>query len=366
MPPARPQVATFLRWCQWLRLGVLADAAYTVVNIDETAIARGMAPRRGHCVAKLGAAGRQRYARISLREARGHMTYVAAIADDPEVHRRLPQILLPHTERMTRADRQRLSAVAAPIVHMQGTKGWVTAEVFCDILTRLRRACREVHPGRPVVLVMDCAPQHLSRQVLVHIARLGLFVALVPASMTWLLQPLDTHVFQHLKAAISSAQTTCRGESPGGVMPPGRWIDIAAAAIRQHVVDTDSAGRMKANGLRGPGDTLRPRISEALGSALPLALAPPSAEEFAELLGRAAPHMLELLLGPPRRYLRNRLDRAAAVAAGPVPVGRRLGPPLARARFGPAPGSSASASGGAGAGEAEPPAPRRLRSGTMY
>lgn len=365
-PRGPPQVAAFLRWCQWLRFGVLADAAYTVVNIDETAIARGMAPRRGHCVAKLGAAGRQRYARITLREARGHMTYVAAIADDPEVHRRLPQILLPNTERMTRADRERLAAVAPPIVHLPGTKGWVTGEVFCGILTRIRRACREVHPDRPVILVMDSAPQHLSRQVLQHIARLGLFVVLVPACMTWLLQPLDTHVFQHLKAAISSGQTTCRGESAGGVLPPGRWIDIAAAAIGQHVVDTDSGARMWANGLRGPGDTLRPRISSALGTTLPLALAPPTADDFADLLGRAAPRMLEILLGPPRRYLRNRLARAAAAAAGPVPVGRRLGPPLVRRRSAGAAGSSADAAGGAGAGEAEPPAPRRLRSGVMY
>ena len=87
-PPSCAQVAAFFQWCQWLRFRVLGDEAYTVANLDETAISRGMAPRRSHCVGALAAVGRQRYARISLREARGHLTYVAAIADDPDVHRR--------------------------------------------------------------------------------------------------------------------------------------------------------------------------------------------------------------------------------------------------------------------------------------
>ena len=365
-PPRAPQVAAFFQWCQWLRMAVVGEEPCIVVNVDETAISRGMTPRRGHCVGRLAAAGRQRYARITLREARGHMTYVAAIADDPDVHRRLPQILLPHTERLTRADRERLAALEAPLLQIAGTKGWVTADVFCDILTRIRRVCREVHPGRPVIVVMDCAPQHLSWQVLNHIARLGLFVALVPSSMTWLLQPLDTHVFQHLKAGISSGQTTCRGESADGVLPPGRWVDIAAAAMREHVVDTNSAGHMWANGLRGPGPTLRARISDALGTTLPLPLRPPTAQDFADLLGRPAPRMLQSLLGPPRRFLARKLARAAAVAGGPAPVARRLGPPLRRAGSAPVAASSADASGGAMAGVAEPTAPRRTRSGVMY
>ena len=67
---------------------------------------------------------------MSLAEARGHLTYVAAIADDRKVHRRLPQIFLPHTERMTRADRERLAALAPPLVHIAGTKGWVTGTSF--------------------------------------------------------------------------------------------------------------------------------------------------------------------------------------------------------------------------------------------
>ena len=73
---------------------------------------------------------RDRYTRMSLAEARGHLTYVAAIADDRKVHRRLPQIFLPHTERMTRADRERLAALAPPLVHIAGTKGWVTGTSF--------------------------------------------------------------------------------------------------------------------------------------------------------------------------------------------------------------------------------------------
>ena len=199
-----------------------------------------------------------------------------------------------------------------------------------------------------------------------HLARLGLFVPLVATSMTWLLQPLDTHVFQHWKARNSSRQTTCRAETADGVMPPGRWVDIAAAAMREHVVDTDSAGHMWANGLRGPGPTLRQRISHALGTTLPLPPRPLSAQDFGDLLGRPPPRVLQTLLGAPRCFLGRKLARAAALAGGPAPVARRLGPPLRRAGSVPVAASSADASEGATAGVAEPTAPRRTRSGVMY
>lgn len=299
-----------------------------------------------------------------MRESRGHMTYVAAVANDPEVHRILPQQLLPNTARMTRADKARLAALPAPLVQVKDTQGWVTAENFCGILTRIRRACRRVHPNRPVIIVMDCAPQHLARNVQAHIRRLGLLVVLVPASMTWLLQPLDTHVFQHLKESISSAQTTCRGEAPDGVMPPGRWVDIVARSIRETVVECDCRNVMKANGVFGPVAEMRPRISETLGAALPMMLSPPTAEEFAILLGRNRPRLLETCLHEARRLQREREIREGWVARGEWPVARRLGPAL------PRPAGAAASSGDVPAGavpaEAVPAELRRTRSGALY
>ena len=52
--------------------GRASGEAYTVVNLDERAILRGLAARGGRCVEKLEVVGGQRYARTGLRQARGH------------------------------------------------------------------------------------------------------------------------------------------------------------------------------------------------------------------------------------------------------------------------------------------------------
>jgi hypothetical protein len=260
---------------------------------------------------------------------------------------------LTNDARLTKADKEALARLESPLVHVRGSKGWMTATLMCGVLTRLARASRNAAPGRPVVVFMDCAPAHIARVVLAHAQRLRVVVVLAPANMTWLLQPLDSHVFQPFKAAVARAQTRERGESPKGALPPGRWVDVAAAAARDVICGRDWARAMVANGLTGPGHALRNRVSEALGHGLPLPLRPPTAEEFAAIFGRPAPATLESLLRLPRRLLAEAapaslrptrpVEPHAASASGERrPVGRLLLP-------------------------APAPAPaRRTRSGTFY
>ena len=122
----------------------------------------------------------------------------------------LPQLLLPKDAALSRAEKHRLEALAPPLAWYQGTNGWVTAPVLCGILTRLRREIRAVRPGAGIVVVMDSASQHLAVSVLSHAARLQIRLVLVPARMTWLLQPLDTRVIALLKRTICSKQEALR------------------------------------------------------------------------------------------------------------------------------------------------------------
>lgn len=364
-PPGTAEVAAFLLWTQWIWQTVLRGGPGVAINLDESALSRGMAPRRGHCAGHARAAARQRYARITLREARGHMTYVAAIASDATVQAALPQFVLGHEKRFTKADRAALRRLEAPVISFPGTKGWVTSENFCKILSRIQRAAALARPGVPIVLYMDCAPQHLSRRVLAHILRLQLCVVLVPGSLTWLLQPLDTHVFQRLKGALSHAQTAARAAAPSGALPPGLWIDLAGRAIAARVVAPMWENVMRANGLMGPGVMLRERIGDILGAQLPLPLRPPTAAELATLCGRTSAGLHERMLRAPLRLL---AARAAHGAARPA----RAGPPVAD-RWPPArPGATAAVAGAAAAvargagGATDALPPRRTRSGALY
>ena len=49
------------------------------------------------------------------------------------------------------------------------------------------------------ILFFDTAPAHMRAEVLGDLPGLGIWYVIIPPRMTWLLQPLDSHVFQKFK-----------------------------------------------------------------------------------------------------------------------------------------------------------------------
>ncbi len=54
------------------------------------------------------------------------------------------------------------------------------------------------------ILSFDAAPLHLTTEVSEEIRAAGLWFLLIPARLTWLLQPCDTHLFSRYKGYIKS------------------------------------------------------------------------------------------------------------------------------------------------------------------
>ena len=285
----RRQAATFLQWSQ----AICGDAgrrgrAVLVVNLDETAVARVVAHRRGHVVVRRcpEASSAGHYERISRRESHGHITVMGAVCSDATLQPLLTQWLLPKDAQMTRAEKAVLAALAPPLRWLRGTTGWVNDASLCTILTDLRRTVRAARPDCDLVVVWDAACQHLAAAVLAHARRLRVRLLLVPGRLTWLLQPLDTHVFALFKRTMHETQLQCRAEAPDGTLPPTQWLRIVETAIRKVLVERTWSASLRANGLTGDTAALRPRISRALGCQLPLPLRAPSEDEICQLLGR--------------------------------------------------------------------------------
>jgi hypothetical protein len=154
-----------------------------------------------------------------------------------------------------------------------------------QILTLVRRSVRQRLPHAEVTIVLDAASQHTSDTVLRHASLLNVHLVFVPAGLTWLLQPLDTHVFASLKRVLASMQQRERARRPPGPLPSGLWIDLLAEATFQVLVRGDWSRAFGANGLTGETTGLRSRIGRELGASLPLPLQPPSDEELQELAG---------------------------------------------------------------------------------
>ena len=55
-------------------------------------------------------------------------------------------------------------------------------------------------PQAFLILLLDCARPHLTRATVQAAVDMGYAIVIIPALLTWLLQPLDTHAFQRYKA----------------------------------------------------------------------------------------------------------------------------------------------------------------------
>ena len=184
-----------LQRAEWLRTCVLGDRETIFVNLDETPVAMQMQSRRAYVCNLIRTLDADWHARIPTRDTRSHATLMTAVCDDALLQEHLPQLLLTKDKTLTRAEKTALRHLPLPIRWLEGSTGWMTSSILKQVFTIYRREIRAVRPNADIVMVSDVASQHVTREVFMHLNRLNLHTLLVPAGMTWLLQPLDTHVF---------------------------------------------------------------------------------------------------------------------------------------------------------------------------
>lgn len=358
------QVLAFMKWTRWLHDLVLVGKKVICINIDETPVFRQVQPRKGYVVLRLANRDRACFARVPTRDRRGQSTLLACIVDDPLLQASMPQFVLTNDKALTRSDKRKLATLPPPVRWVVGSNGWVSSNILKILITELRQAVRRKEPDAEIILFMDCATIHTAHEVLMHCSRLNIHVCLIPGGMTYLLQPLDSHVFATFKRVLSERQELCRAASPLGIMPEGEWISVLSSSIRETLVDRTWHTTFSENGMHSCLDNVRARIKDVLLAPIPPAVGPPSSQEIKHLVGRQ------------RDLLRDSVLRTSLRQAGRrVPI--RVHP---KAKLPPAPhaGRPSSATGSSSAGPAPPlppPAelppedhdpPRLLRSGSQY
>ena len=70
---------------------------------------------------------------------------------------------------------------------------------FAAIITRIGQALKTHAPDRQAILLMDAHSCHFSEEALSAACEHNIWPCIIPASMTGVLQPLDTHVFGRFK-----------------------------------------------------------------------------------------------------------------------------------------------------------------------
>ena len=227
-----PEAEAHAAW-QWLNfLEGRAPQGKKIVhlNMDETSLKFYPAQARQGAIATLpgqklsdmGCLPGQ--ANLSLR--RRAVTLVAFIADDCEVQRVLPQVIVGSAvnipPRWAALQQRRPGCVYV----VRQAHGWLNARGLKNIFKLLGACLRPLAESRFFILSMDAAPVHMTASAARAAHRAGVMPHLLPARTTSLMQPLDLLVFARLKRCISQDYETACIKSERATLPLSSTLDI--------------------------------------------------------------------------------------------------------------------------------------------
>ena len=177
------------------------------INLDETACRLHCDQKQGLAVCRQRALSRVRRAEIvqdvTRGKLRGCFTLIAMICDDPSLQPLLPQVLLGNEHIFQQRVLQELRPTLAANIHVwRRPSAWANGRTMVEVVQLLARALGAALRNTRVMLLLDACYIHMGRGFLRACAKRGILVHYVPAKLTWLLQPLDTHAFGRFKLFV--------------------------------------------------------------------------------------------------------------------------------------------------------------------
>ena len=196
--PRPPQALVAWQWARYLFAHVASlGKRPLLINFDETSIPVFFTDVTGAVMVRNGAAAWAALPRQRAKkgDTRLYFTHVAMICNIPALQPLLPQVLFVGAAALTKAQCVTLqSELPHNVYPKRMPKGWNNADGHKVIIQLLGLILAE-HTDFKAILIFDAAPLHLAPKVLDAIRTAGLLFLLVPAKLTWLLQPLDRFVF---------------------------------------------------------------------------------------------------------------------------------------------------------------------------
>ena len=213
-----------------------------LINVDETSVRLVPEEGKGHAsnrAYRLLCSGMPLGRNASLAAQMSAITHVTAICDHAEIQKRLPQVVLVSENQFTEGRAFRLRSEAPASVHLwRQKKAWMTTEVMVQYILLVGRLLQEFQTTHRFILYLDALRAHVSPRVLRAASRANLWICVIPAKMTWALQPCDTHVFASYKRLLGEEYQRRSGLTAAGDIT---W-EILLESL-WHVVTTLVQGR---------------------------------------------------------------------------------------------------------------------------
>ncbi len=332
----------FYQWIEFAEARVPPNRRLVFVNFDESSVpfafpgVRGyIAPRSEAEPLSLGS----RTERLASNSDRGSYTFLGFISNCPEIQQRLPRILI---GKHTRLSRRLMRGAADQTVNGMEVwarpSSWVTQSLMFDILRRLFVSWMDIQHEIYPIVILDCAPQHISSEIVNFAHGLGMDLVFVPGRLTFLLQPLDVVVFQLLKRELREAWVYERSTHEAGHVDVLSHLRVVAQCTERVLSSRSWQSAFDMTGItsgrRRLNSTLR-RLFECDMEDIPSN--PPSIEQLRFISSPQQPLPHNALINRAPAVPAPGVDRGVTGAsARRVPRGRRLHEWIPRDRAPPA------------------------------
>lgn len=238
------------------------------INLDETSIKLMPQQPDGH-LSSSARARKRSPAGLALSVSRGQMrgavTYLCCVADNEAAQKLLPQVVLVSKRLVTREKLAEIKAAMPGCIHIiEGESSWMTVPVFCKILTMMHEHLASMMATHSFHITADCFRAHLSADVWRHCRRLGFRYSLIPAKLTWALQPCDTHVFRSFKRVLAGHCMRAMVEDEHGVLTKLELFVALAKSIEEVTMAKSWAAAFTDCGLTGACERCSDRVLRKL------------------------------------------------------------------------------------------------------
>ena len=251
------QAAAVWGWCNWLTAeATRAGKTLLLLNLDETPIPLTFTHSQGNVMRLDPARAWLRAPRQQSDRAvqRSYFTHVGLICNDPAVQPLLPQVLFVGANLMTNAAFATIQTELPGNVYVKKMKkGWNNVKEHCIIIRLLTLVLQPLRERYQPLLIFDAAPLHLADDVMEELATASIWYLVIPARLTWLLQPLDTHAFakykRHLKMLFQDRDRRDQEDNSTLVM-----VRLVIHTIRAVLQGHQWGPAFASNGLTGDQD----------------------------------------------------------------------------------------------------------------
>ena len=240
------KVFSYLQWAKSARAAAATQGKLPLfINMDETSIAYSYDTGKGLVVSKkaLPSGKSHKKAPRNSSDHKTRVSFMAFVTHDSAIQPKLPQIFVGGEKALP------LKVIKAVSPHVpegfylwREKSSWNNKVLMCRALRLLAKHLKEYLATYQVVLVLDVARSHRHQSIYSLAHRLGIILMYVPAKLTWLLQPADTHVFARLKSRLRQLWLDLCVRSEAGSLPHDEWLaGVCSVCVANFSADSSGA-----------------------------------------------------------------------------------------------------------------------------